>query len=69
MGKYDDLKSLKKTKARTAHECFRCGGEIAAGTEYYKEQLSDPHLQLPRARKFCLQCHAAHGDALLTQSS
>lgn len=69
MGKYDDLKILKKTKARTGHLCAKCGGEILPGAEYYKEQLSDPHLQLPRARKFCLQCQTAHGDALLSKSS
>jgi hypothetical protein len=68
MGKYDDLKVLKKTKARTGHQCSKCCGEIVAGTDYYKEHLSDPHLQLPRARKFCLGCHAAHGDALLKTS-
>jgi hypothetical protein len=39
MGKYNQLKNLKKTKARVTHECSHCEETILAGDYYYKEAL------------------------------
>jgi hypothetical protein len=36
MGKFDSLTILKKTKARVAHLCSKCGASIPVGEDYYK---------------------------------
>ncbi len=41
MGKYDQLKILKKTKARTNHICNICGNVMPAGDFYFKEHIQD----------------------------
>ena len=57
MGKYNQLKYLKKTKARVTHECSHCEETILAGDYYYKEALRDAFLQSLNARSFCVKCY------------
>jgi hypothetical protein len=68
MGKFDSLKTLKRTSARVAHLCSKCGGDIAPGQSYYKEHIQDKFLQSLNARKFCAQCFGQHGEALLNKN-
>lgn len=56
MGKYDNLKSLKKTKARNAHVCNKCVANIFPGDYYYKEHIEDRFLHTLHNKKFCLNC-------------
>jgi len=65
MGKYRDMATLKKTKARTQHICSKCGAEINAGDYYYKEHIPDKFLHSLHAKKFCEECYKKHGDTLL----
>jgi hypothetical protein len=69
MGKYNQLKNLKKTKARVTHECSRCEETILAGDYYYKEALKDAFLQSLNARSFCVKCYEQFGESLLTIKS
>jgi hypothetical protein len=69
MGKFDSLKTLKKTKAQVDHRCSKCGAEIGRGEDYYKEHLEDKFLHSLHAKKFCAQCFLKHGDALLKKQS
>jgi hypothetical protein len=39
MGRYDDAKFLKQTRARVAHICDRCGKQIKNGEIYYSESI------------------------------
>ena len=39
MSKYNNLKFLKRTKARVNHKCDRCGKLINPGDFYYAETL------------------------------
>jgi len=57
MGKYNQLKYLKKTKARVTHECSHCEETILAGDYYYKEALKDAFLQSLNARSFYVKCY------------
>jgi hypothetical protein len=68
MGKFDSLKALKKTKARAAHLCSKCGTNIVPGEDYYKEHLQDRFLHSLHAKKFCAECFEQHGDALLKRT-
>ena len=65
MSKYDSLVLLKKTMAKTAHECFHCGAQIPKGETYYREHIEDRFLQRLHAKAFCESCVTSHGDALL----
>ncbi len=65
MGKYTQLKYLKKTKARVIHQCSHCGEIILAGEYYYKEALIDKFLQFLHARSFCVKCVEKFGESLL----
>lgn len=65
MGKFDHLTLLKKTKARAAHLCSKCGTDISPGEDYYKEHIQDRFLHSLRAKKFCVECFEKHGEALL----
>jgi hypothetical protein len=69
MGKYDQLKYLKKTKARVSHQCSHCGDNILVKEYYYKEALRDKFLQLLNARCFCVKCYEQFGESLLTLKS
>lgn len=65
MGKYDQLKYLKKTKARVNHACDKCGREIESNSFYYKETVGDKFLHSLRAKKFCAECYEKFGDRLM----
>lgn len=65
MGKYNQLKYLKKTRARVNHQCSYCGGTILAGEYYYREAIRDKFLQSLHAKSFCPKCYEQHGEALL----
>jgi hypothetical protein len=65
VGKYDGLAILKKTRARVADLCSKCGSDICPGVDYYKEHIQDRFLQKIGARKFCAECFQKHGDNLL----
>ena len=66
MSKYDNLKILKKTKARTNHICIKCGQQINAGEFYYAEELKDRFLHSLHRKKFCSACYQKFGDKLLS---
>ena len=57
MGKYDDLKILKRTKARTNHFCNKCGTAININEFYYAEVLKDKFLHTLNRKKFCEKCY------------
>jgi hypothetical protein len=67
MGKYDHLKILKKTKARTRHICYKCETVIPSGEIYYKEHIQDAFLHSLHAKKYCASCYERHGVNLFTQ--
>ena len=66
MGKYNQLKYLKKTRARVHHLCSYCGETIFPREYYYKEAIRDKFLQFLHAKSFCIKCYEQHGEALLT---
>lgn len=57
MNKYDDLKTLKRTKARTNHSCNKCGQSISINEFYYAEVLKDRFLHSLHRKKFCENCY------------
>ncbi|MBA7493082.1 hypothetical protein ES702_03637 [subsurface metagenome] len=57
MGKYDNLKILKKTKARANHICTKCGQQISIGDFYYAEEMKDKFLHSLHRKKFCYKCY------------
>ncbi|PIP17199.1 MAG: hypothetical protein COX44_01195 [Candidatus Portnoybacteria bacterium CG23_combo_of_CG06-09_8_20_14_all_37_13] len=57
MAKYDNLKILKKTKARVNHNCMKCGQQINVGDFYYAEVLKDKFLHSLNRKKFCKNCY------------
>ena len=65
MNKYNNLKYLKKTKARAEHRCNNCGDLINAGEFYYAETLKDKFLYTLHNKKFCNNCYKKFGDKLL----
>lgn len=65
MSKYNNLKFLKKTKARVEHRCQNCGELIGPGALYYSEKLRDRFLHTLHEKKFCEQCYKKYGDQLL----
>jgi len=65
MGKYNQLKFLKKTKARVNHICSNCGKEIESGSFYYAETIKDKFLHSLHAKKFCKNCYEKFGDKLI----
>jgi hypothetical protein len=69
MGRFHSLMTLKKTKARSDHQCSKCGAQIVRGEDYYKEHLEDRFLHSLHAKDFCAQCFLKHGDALLKKPS
>lgn len=66
MGKYDNLRILKRTKARTSHICNKCGKEIEPGEFYYRECINDAFLHTLHAKKYCLSCYEKYGNRLIT---
>lgn len=69
MSKYDHLKILKKTEARTFHICQKCGKEISPGNIYYKEHIEDKFLHTLHANKYCSDCYKKYGEGLLRFSA
>jgi len=69
MGKYDYLKTLKKTKARTNHVCFNCGKNILPGEAYYREHIEDKFLHGLHAKKYCSSCYEKLGNKLLSSKA
>lgn len=65
MGKFDSMKILKKTTARTFHRCARCDNVINKGDVYYSEEIKDKFLHSLHKKKFCSRCYEDHGDNLL----
>lgn len=65
MSKYNQLKFLKKTKARVNHVCDKCGREIESNSYYYKEALQDKFLHSLHAKKFCAECYEKFGEILI----
>jgi len=65
MGKYSNLKFLKKTKARVNHICSKCGKKIESGSFYYAETIKDKFLHSLHAKKFCVECYEKFGDKLI----
>jgi hypothetical protein len=65
MSKFDSLKVLKKTKARTTHSCSSCGNRVAKGEIYFREHIADAFLHSLHARKFCATCFQKDGENLL----
>jgi hypothetical protein len=67
MSKINQLKYLKKTKARVAHQCNNCESIINVGGYYYKESVDDKFLQSLHARDFCTDCYVNYGETLLNK--
>ena len=65
MGKYNQTKYLKKTKARTVHQCDMCNGIIEPEEYYYVETQRDRFLHSLHAKHFCSKCYEKHGNQLL----
>jgi len=66
MGKYDHLKTLKKTKARSQHVCYKCGKEIPLGVIYYREYIKDKFLHSLHTKKYCSSCFEKYAEGLLS---
>nr|MDO8083131.1 hypothetical protein [Candidatus Freyarchaeota archaeon] len=65
MGKYNRLKILKETKARSHHVCHRCGKGILPDEIYYREHIEDKFLHNLHAKKYCSSCYEKYGNDLL----
>lgn len=65
MTKYDNLKFLKETKARVAHDCNKCGEQIKSGEIYYPESIGRVNAPGIKLKKFCKNCYKEHGNDLL----
>jgi uncharacterized protein with PIN domain len=65
MGKYNPLKYLKKTKARTTHQCNYCGSIISPQEYYFRETMQNKFLQSLHARIFCSNCYEKYGENLV----
>lgn len=57
MGKYDDLKFFKETKARSNHICSKCGQQIITGDIYFPEEIKDKFLHSLHRKKLCGECY------------
>jgi hypothetical protein len=57
MSKLDDLKILKRIKARTNHLCSKCGAVVNVNDFYYTEALKDKFLQSLHRKKYCEKCY------------
>jgi protein-arginine kinase activator protein McsA len=66
LGKYDQNKYLKKTKARVSHQCDLCNSTIESTDFYYAETQNDKFLHFLHAKCFCSKCYEKFGDRLLS---
>ena len=66
MAKYTRNRYLKKTKARTIHQCNMCNRTIELGEYYYAETQKDKFLHSLHAKRFCAKCYQEYGDELLS---
>jgi len=61
--RYEALKVLQLTTARTEHVCQRCGAQIARGARYYRESLGlvckPPGMRL---KAYCEPCGTTVGQ-------
>jgi len=64
--KYNQIEYLKKTKARTIHECDMCKGTIEPGEYYYAETQKDKFLHSLHAKSFCSKCYEKYDNRLLS---
>jgi len=64
--KYNQNKYLKKTKARTSHQCYLCDKKIEPSDYHYVETQKDKFLHSLHAKHFCSNCYQKFGDQLLS---
>ena len=64
LGKYDQNKHLKKTKARTFQKCDVCNGTIEP--REYVETEKDKFLHSLHAMRFCSECYEKDNAQLLS---
>jgi len=57
MGKYNNIKYFKETKARTDHICSNCDEQINTGDIYYPEEIKDRFLHSLHRKKLCKKCY------------
>ena len=66
MSKYNNLKILKRTKARIKHECQNCDRLINKGEFYYSLELSGKvHSPAFQRKAFCEECYQKYEEKLL----
>jgi len=63
MTKYPKI--IKEVKARTSHQCEKCGNIIKREEFYYREHIEDKFLHSLHAKKYCSFCYEKYGDKLL----
>ena len=68
LGKYDRIRSLKKTKARTFQQCDLCNRTIEPGEDYYAETQKDKFLPSLDAMRFCSKCYEKDDAQLLSMA-
>jgi len=68
MGKYDDL-PLNRVKARTVHQCNRCGAIVIMGDYYYTQRNRFLQFLHRTPKEFCSKCYDEHGKNLVTMKS
>ena len=66
LGKYNRIKDLKKTKARTFQQCDVCNRTIEPGEYYYAETQKDKFLHALHAMRFCSKCYEKDDAQLLS---
>jgi len=57
MGKYDNIKYFKETKARANHICSNCERQIKIGDVYFPEEIKDKFLHSLHREKLCQKCY------------
>lgn len=57
MGKYDNIKYFKETKARAINICSNCGAQINPGEIYYPEEMGNKFLHSLHRKKLCKNCY------------
>lgn len=68
MSKYNQLKFLKKTKARTHHVCHKCAQQILPAKHYYREHIEDKFLHSLHPKKYCSVCYEKYGEDSLIKN-